>query len=286
MLTFLPGPVRGAFSLLLFTINTVIWTVPLLSLHLLKVVVPARGWRRFWSGAQNRVGTAWVSFNNLNLGITNPVRWDIQGVDGLSRDRWYLLIANHRSWVDILVLQKVFNRKTPFLKFFLKKELFWVPFLGLAWWALDYPFLARSATASKDLEAIQKAAEKFKLLPVTVMNFVEGTRFTAEKHEKQRSPYTHLLKPKVGGMTFLLSSMGEEIHSILDVTIAYPQGTPTMWGFLCGDAEDIRVRVKEIPVEDDLVGDFGKDKAFRRRFTHWQKDLWAEKDRELETLLG
>jgi 1-acyl-sn-glycerol-3-phosphate acyltransferase len=286
MLTFLPGPVRGAVSLVLFTLNTIFWILPLLLCHLLKLAVPAVGWRRFWSGIQNSFGTAWIAFNNWNLSLTNPVRWDIHGAEGLDRDQWYLVVANHRSWVDILVLQRVFNRKIPFLKFFLKKELFWVPFLGLAWWSLDYPFLSRSALANKDLEAIQKAAEKFKILPVSVMNFVEGTRFTPGKHEKQRSPYTHLLKPKPGGMTFLLSSMREEVRSVLDVTIAYPQGTPTMWGFLCGECREIRVRVRSIPVEEELVGDFGKDKTFRRSFTAWQKSWWAEKDKELEELLG
>jgi 1-acyl-sn-glycerol-3-phosphate acyltransferase len=235
---------------------------------------------------QNGIGTVWIAFNNWNLRLTNPVRWDILGVGGLARDQWYLVVANHRSWVDILVLQKVFNGKIPFLKFFLKKELFWVPFLGLAWWALDYPFLERSTTASKDLEAIQKAARKFKILPVSVMNFVEGTRFTPEKHEKQRSPYTHLLKPKAGGMTFLLSSMGEEIRFVLDVTIAYPDGAPTFWGFLCGGAEEIRVRVKLIPVGEDLLGDYGNDKAFRRRFTAWQREWWERKDGELGELLA
>jgi 1-acyl-sn-glycerol-3-phosphate acyltransferase len=209
----------------------------------------------------------------------------VEGLDGLHRDQWYLVIANHRSWVDILVLQRVFNRRIPFLKFFLKKQLFWVPFLGLAWWALDYPFLSRSAMANKDLEAIKEAAGKFKTLPVSVMNFVEGTRFTPEKHQKQRSPYTNLLKPKAGGMTFILSEMEEQIRWVLDVTIAYPQGTPTMWGFLCGAADEIRVRVRKIPVEGDLVGDYGKDKAFRRRFTTWQKDLWTDKDRRLGELL-
>ncbi|MBT8395682.1 MAG: acyltransferase [Gemmatimonadetes bacterium] len=286
MLTFLPGSIRGALSLLLFALNTIVWTVPLVLFHLLKLTIPSVGWRRFWSRVQNQMGTAWISFNNWNLSVTNPVRWDVELPLELEKDKWYLVVANHRSWVDILVLQKVFNRRIPFLKFFLKKELFWVPFLGLAWWALDYPFLARSAMANKDLEAIQQAAGKFKILPVSVMNFVEGTRYTNEKHEKQRSPYTHLLKPKPGGMTFLLSGMKEEIDLILDVTIAYPGGTPTMWGFLCGSCGEIRVRVKSIPVDGELVGDFGKDKAFRRRFTAWQREWWAEKDEELQELLG
>jgi 1-acyl-sn-glycerol-3-phosphate acyltransferase len=286
MKTLLPGPIRGALSVLLIALNTVIWTVPLLLAHFLKVIVPRRGWRKFWSRTQNGIGSIWIAVNNWNLSILNPVRWDVETVPDLSMDGWYLVIANHRSWVDILVLQRVFNRSIPFMKFFLKKELFWVPILGLAWWALDYPFLARSAMANKDLEAIREAAEKFKTSPVSVMNFVEGTRFTPEKHQKQKSPYTHLLKPKPGGMTFLLSSMRDQIHAILDVTIAYRGEAPTMWGFLCGHTEEIRVRVRSIPVEEHLVGDYGKEKEFRRHFTGWLKTLWAEKDEGLKGLLG
>jgi len=266
-------------------------------------------------GVQDRIGTVWISVNNWNLRVTNPVTWNVGasggergrsvpraeadglpargpgGRDpdwdrGLRRDRWYLVIANHRSWVDILVLQHVFNRRIPFLKFFLKKELFWVPLLGLAWWALDYPFLKRSASTEQDLEAIRRAAEKFKVRPVSVMNFVEGTRFTDAKRDRQRSPYTHLLKPKPGGMTFILASMKEELQSILDVTIAYSGGTPTFWQFLCGRTRQVRVRVREIPVEDWMAGDFGKDKAFRRRFMAWQKGLWEEKDGEMASLHG
>lgn len=280
------GPLRGLISLFLFTVNTVFWTVPLLILHLLKLLIPASGWRRALSRLQNRIGTAWISFNNANLALTNPVKWEIAGVDGLSKTDWYLVVANHRSWVDILVLQRAFNRKVPFLKFFLKKQLFWVPFLGLAWWALDYPFLERSARGSKDLDSIRRAAAKFKILPTSVMNFAEGTRFTAEKHEKTRSPYAHLLKPKPAGMTFLLNEMSSEIATILDVTIAYPGGAPTLWDFLCGRAEVIRVEVEAIPVTPDLVGDFGNDKAFRRSFTTWQKEWWARKDESLARLLN
>jgi len=216
---------------------------------------------------QNQMGTVWVSLNNLNFLLTNPVRWEITGVEGLHPDRWYLVVANHQSWVDILTLQRVFNGKIPFLKFFLKKELFWVPVLGLAWWAMDYPFLARSATASKDLAIIGRAADRFRIIPVSVMNFVEGTRFRPEKHRKQRSPYTHLLKPKGGGLAFVLNAMGEEFHSILNVTIAYPGGAPDFWHFLCGRVDEVRVHVEAIPVTGELLGDYAKDKAVGRRKT-------------------
>jgi len=277
---------RGGLSLVLFSLNTIFWTVPLLFSHLLKLLLPVAAWRAFWGRVQNGIGTLWISFNNLNLRVLNPVRWDVRGVEGLPPRGWYLVVANHQSWVDILVLQGVFNRKIPFLKFFLKKELFWVPFLGVAWWSLDFPFLERSTRADKDLATIRKAAEKFKVLPVSIMNFVEGTRFTPQKHEKQRSPYRHLLKPKAGGLTFILSAMGTHLHAILDVTIAYPGGAPTFWRFLCGEVREVRVRVKAVPVEEALLGDYARDKAFRREFSAWLAGVWAAKDEEMDGLLG
>ncbi len=280
------GAVRGGLTLFLFSLNTLFWTLPLLLLQILKVSIPGRGWRRFWSGTQNGVGTAWVSFNNLTLRVLNPVRWTVLGLDSLVPDTWYLVVANHRSWVDILALQWALNGRVPFLKFFLKKELFWVPFLGLAWWCLDYPFLARSARASRDLETIRKAAQKFKLRPVSVMNFVEGTRFTSEKHAAQRSPYRHLLKPKAGGLTLILTEMGDSLQTLLDVTLVYGGGTPTLWSFLCGAVPEIRIHVRTRPVHAGLRGDFLGDKAFRREFTTWLNGVWTEKDEVFSNLLG
>ncbi len=278
--------IRGGFSLLLLSLNSIFWTFPLLLVHLLKLLLPVRGWRVFWSRAQHGIGALWIGFNNLNLKVLNPVQWDVEGVEDIAPDQWYIVVANHRTWVDILVLQKIFNGKIPFLKFLLKRELFWVPFLGLAWWSLDYPFLERSSRPEKDLETIRNAAEKFKVIPVSIMNFVEGTRLTPQKQEKLRSPYRHLLKPKAGGLTFILTAMGDHVSTILDVTIAYPTGTPQLWAFLCGEVREIKVRVRAIPVEESLLGDYAGDKSFRREFTRWLGAVWAEKDEGLAALLA
>jgi 1-acyl-sn-glycerol-3-phosphate acyltransferase len=208
----------------------------------------------------------------------------VEGVEGHSDQDWYVVVANHRSWTDILVLQKVFNRRIPFLKFLLKKELIWVPFLGIAWWCLDYPFLARTGRAEKDLKAIRDAAEKFKALPVSFMNFVEGTRLTPEKRERQGSPYRNLLKPRPGGLAVILHEMGSQLRAILDVTIVYPEypaGGPTLWTFLCGGVPRIRVRCRAIPIDESLLGDYAGDKAFRRVFGSRLEALWAEKDEEI-----
>ena len=286
MLRSLPGHLRGALSLLLLFLNTLAWILPLLLFHLLKSILPWTGWRAFWSRVQHGIGTHWISFNNWTLAVLNPVRWDVPGLEGLEREDWYLVVANHQSWVDILVLQRILNRRVPFMKFFLKKELFWVPLLGLAWWSLDYPFLERSSTPSRDLDTILRSCRKFQLTPVSIMVFAEGTRFTPEKGARQGSRFRHVLKPKAAGLTALLQGMGDHIRSVLDVTIAYPGGPPTFWEFLCGRTREIRVRVEVVPVDPELVGDFAADKAYRRRFTEWLNELWTRKDQRMGALLG
>jgi 1-acyl-sn-glycerol-3-phosphate acyltransferase len=286
MLSFLPGPVRGVISLLLYVINTIFWTLVLLLVAFLKLLIPVTTWRKLCSKVMHAIGGIWIFFNNCNMRFMNKIRWDVRFSDDLKSKEWYLVVANHQSWVDILVLQKIFHRKIPFLKFFLKKELIWVPVLGLAWWALDYPFLERSSATYKDLETTRKACDKFKTIPVSIMNFVEGTRFTIEKHRKQGSPYSHLLKPKAGGIAFVLAAMGEQLHSILDVTIAYPQGAKSFWAFLCGEVGDIKVRVESLPVDKELSADYFQNRESRHQFRNWLNTLWAGKDRRMENLLS
>lgn len=282
----LPPPLRGALSVLVVFANTIFWSVLLFGIALFKAVIPATGWRNFWGRVANDIAQRWVGVNSAGLELTKDIRWDVQGIEGLRPDRWYLLISNHQTMVDIVVLQKIFHRKIPFLKFFLKRELFWVPIMGLAWWALDYPFMERSSSARKDLDTARRACEKFRLSPVTVMNFVEGTRFTPEKHREQASPYRHLLKPKVGGIAVTLGTMGDLIDKILDVTLVYPEGVTGLWPFLCAKSFAVTVRVRQIPVTEELKGDFFSDREFRRRFVDWLSTLWEEKDRLIDELRG
>ena len=267
--------------------NTIFWSVPLFVVASFKLLVPVHAWRKLCSKILNGIANNWIAFNNWSMQLTRRINWEIQGTEGLRGNEWYLVLANHQSWTDILVLQKVFHRKIPFLKFFLKKEMIWVPILGLAWWALDLPFMKRYSKAflekhpdlvGKDIEITRRACEKFKTIPVSVMNFVEGTRFTTEKHKKQGSPFAHLLRPKAGGIAFVLSVMGEQLHRILDVTIIYPKESRSFWAFLCGRISEIKVKVKSLPVDRDLMGAYSKDAEFRERFQNWLNTLWAEKD--------
>ncbi len=290
-MTALLNMIRGTLSIIYLTLNTMFWGTLLFLVTFLRILVPIKFWRKICGRLAIFIAETWVFVNNVALILSRKIEFQIEGLERLDRKAWYLVVSNHQSWVDIPVLQKIFYHKIPFLKFFLKKELIWVPILGQAWWALDFPFMKRYSIdyikknphlKGKDMEITRKACEKFKDNPVSIMNFTEGTRFTKEKHDRQKSPYANLLKPKAGGTGFVLTAMGDQLSYILDVTIAYPEGIPDFWQFLCGKVKKINIRIRKIPITDDLLGNYMEDKAYRVRFQKQLNDIWHEKDLYLE----
>ena len=295
MLNFLPASLVGVIATVLLVLNALFWVPILLFFATLKLAIPIEAVRRRLAPVLLFIAEAWISCNSAWMALTQRTSWDVQGIEGLDDRSWYLVNCNHQSWVDILVLQHLFNRRIPLLKFFLKQQLLWVPVMGLAWWALDFPFMRRHSEEqlkkhpemrAKDQEATRRACEKFALVPTSVMNFLEGTRFTPAKHQRQQSPYRYLLKPKAGGIALALNAMGDKFRAILDVTIVYPDGAPTFWHFLCGKVKRIVVRVQTVPVPRDLAdGDYAGDPAVRDAFQKWVQELWLAKDAQIATLL-
>jgi 1-acyl-sn-glycerol-3-phosphate acyltransferase len=295
MLTFLPPPVRGVLAVLLLVLNTLFWCALLFPLSFIKLLLPLHGVRVRVDPLLNAIATRWIAGNSGWMRLTQRMDWDVAGAQALRYEGWYLVNCNHQSWVDIFVLQHVLNRRIPLLKFFLKQQLIYVPVIGVAWWALDFPFMKRHAKAvlrkhpelrQQDHETTRRACEKFTLVPTSVMNFAEGTRFTPAKHQAQASPYRHLLKPRAGALALSLSAMGGKFHSLIDVTIVYPGGAPTFWQFACGRAPRVIVRVRQLPIPAEFcTGDYGGDVEFRRRFNRWLADLWEEKDGQIGALL-
>ncbi len=296
MLNFLPSPVVGTLASVLLFINVLFWSSLLFAFALIKILLPIKLLRLVIDPILTKIAEGWVTCNSGWMTLTQKTHWDVKGLGQLKYKGWYLVNANHQSWVDILVLQRVFNGKIPLLKFFLKQELIKVPIMGLCWWALDFPFMKRFSKEylekhpemkGKDLETTRKACEKFTLIPTSVMNFLEGTRFTQRKHDKQQSPYQHLLKPKAGGIAFALNAMGDKFHSLLNITIVYPEGIPSFWDFLCGKVTNIVVRVKEEAIPPHFTQkDYNNDPEFRQEFQQWIHELWQEKDQEIHLLLN
>jgi len=295
MLHFLPSPLIGMIATVLMVLNALFWVPVLLVFAALKLILPFKSVRLLIDPILLSIAENWIAGNSAWMALTQDTTWDVQGIEGLNPRSWYLVNSNHQSWVDILVLQRLLNRRIPLLKFFIKQQLIWVPVMGLAWWALEFPFMRRHSEEylkkhpemrGKDQETTRKACEKYALIPTSVMNFLEGTRFTPAKQAKQQSPYQHLLKPKAGGMALALDAMGDKFQAILDVTIVYPDGPVAFSDFLKGKLKRVIVRVRTLPVPQHLLqGDYAQDPAFREAFSQWVQQLWREKDAQISALL-
>lgn len=277
----------GLLTTLLFLLLTMVVFIPLMPLALLKWLLPFAPWQVVCNRWLDWLASHWMDANARHQALILPTQLQVEGMSNLSIAEWYMMIANHQSWVDILVLLRVFNRRIPYLKFFLKQSLIWVPLLGLAWWALEFPFMRRYTKAEiakkpelkgKDIEKTRQACEKFRHNPVTIINFLEGTRFTPAKYAQQKSIYQHLLMPKAGGLAFTLAAMNGQLHSLLDVSIYYPEGRPSYWNYACGKVGEIRIHVRQLPIPHEMLGNYGDDAEFRGRFQAWVNQIWQEKD--------
>ena len=285
----------GLAVILLVLLNTLVLIGPMLVFAVLRLLLPGKRLRLGCARAVMWIAETWAEIDKLIFATLTPTVWDIRGGDALRSDTSYLVISNHQSWVDIPALVQAFNRKTPYFKFFLKQQLIWVPFLGLAFWALDYPFMKRYSKAylarnphmkGQDLEITRRACEKFRDLPVTVVNYLEGTRFTPAKQAAQGSPYRHLLKPKTGGVAFVLATLGEQLDAILDVTLVYPEGrAPGFWALASGQLPRVIVDIRTRELDPALCqGDYENDPLFRQFVQQWVSGLWAEKDARIDEL--
>ncbi|QME74693.1 acyltransferase [Escherichia fergusonii] len=283
-------------SIVLTVLVTVFCSVPIILAGIVKILLPIPiVWRKV-SLFCNFMMYCWCEGLAALLHLNPHLQWKVEGLEGLSKKNWYLLICNHRSWADIVVLCVLFRKHIPMNKYFLKQQLVWVPFIGLACWALDMPFMKRYSRAyllrhperrGKDVETTRRSCEKFRLHPTTIVNFVEGSRFTEEKHQQTRSPYKNLLPPKAAGIAMALNVLGKQFDKLLNITLCYPENNrQPFFDMLSGKLTRIVVKVELQPIAEELHGDYVNDKAFKRRFQLWLNTLWHEKDQYLNTLIS
>ncbi len=282
------GHLQAILAVLGLILVTAIGSIPILLLGLLKLL-PNQHLKIYCTKKVDQIATLWIDINNLYLDKFHPAQWEITGLENLDKANWYLVVANHQSWLDIAVLQRTLNRKIPVLKFFIKDQLKWIPFLGFSWWAMGCPFMKRYSPEylaknpqkkGKDLQSTKKALKLFKQSPATLMSFVEGTRYTHQKKLLQNSPYQHLLKPKAGGIGFVIDAMNKKIGHILDVTIIYPHQHNSLWNFLCRRINLIRIHIRQLAIPPQFLNStLFEDANMQLEFREWLNQQWLEKDR-------
>jgi 1-acyl-sn-glycerol-3-phosphate acyltransferase len=285
---------RGLLTVLLLLVNLCVWGTAVLLVALLKLIT--RGETRRWIILRAaRLGERWAGGNDRIFDSLLPTRWDIRGLERIDHDGHFLIISNHISWVDIFALFRAFNRRAPLLRFFLKQVLIWFPIAGQACWALEFPFMKRYSPQylerhpekrGTDLATTRKACERYRRIPVSIVNFVEGTRFTADKHAAQEAPYLHLLRPRIGGVGFVLAALGDQLEAMFDVTLAYPDHDTSFWHFVCGRLPRIIVHVRRIDIPTQFFSDaITEPGPLRDQFALWIEELWRQKDELLATLI-
>ena len=283
--------IRSAITLFLLALNTAFWGTCIALLGIIKFAIQVTAPR---SRARTRVilmlaslAERWVGGNDRIFDRMLPTQWEIEGIgDDVRPDGHYLIISNHRSWVDIFALNRAFHGRAAFIRFFLKQQLFWAPIVGQACWALEFPFMRRYTPEylekhpekrGTDLATTRKACQRYRNFPVAILNFLEGSRFSKSKHAEQKSPYRHLLRPRIGGISFVLAALGDQLDALYDVTLAYPPDHDvTVFQFAAGRVPKIIVHARRV----DFPGSADRDEV-----KAWIENIWNEKDELLTQFL-
>lgn len=274
----LPRWVIGAVTLIAMVGILVLWGLMLIPGIALRCL-PVYRWQRQGSRYCVWLARKWVVANRRVYHALHGNEWQVHLEGELNLDSSYLLVANHQSWADILVLFDAFHERTPFARFFMKQELKYVPIIGAVCWAMDMPFMTRRSSQT-DIRTIRETCAVYREVPVTIVNFLEGTRSTPAKRQAVASPYRHLMPPKTGGLCYTLTAMGDQLAGIIDVTLVYePTSRPLAWSWLCGEQRNIRVSARLLPLPEALLKTSGD--VQRRAAQQWVQGLWQEKDEQL-----
>jgi len=286
---------RALAIILLLLVNLVLWGSLVLLGGIVKLLTfgPPR-WRII--RALPLLGEQWGRWNDWIFDTFLSTRWELEGLDDLRRDGRYLVISNHISWIDIFALFRAFRNRGPFIRFFLKQQLIWFPIAGQACWALGFPFMRRYSPEylkqhpekrGRDLETTRAACRRYKHVPVAILNFIEGTRFSREKHEDQQSPFRFLLRPRIGGIGFVLASLAGQLDAMYDITITYPHRDLTMWDFITNRVEWVKLHARSLDVPEEFQSASVTEPGdVREQFKVWVEQIWREKDERIGRMIA
>ena len=277
----------GIISSTILIVNTLILAILMIPLGIIKFLIPIKNLRASFTKIIIKIGEIWISVNSLWVIKLHKPNLEIHGQENLDGNSWFLSTSNHQSAADIFIVQLITNRKIPMLKFFIKYELIYVPIIGICWWALDMPFLKRYTQEQikrnpklegRDYKKMKKSLEHYSLHPVSIFSYAEGTRFSKEKHINQNSKFSHLLKPKEGGLAIALSNVNK-IKELIDITIIYDSDNLGFWNYLCGNIKNIKIFISKTKIPSKyLIDTLITNNELRSDFKLWLYDRWAEKD--------
>ena len=278
-------------------VNSLLGSIPLWGMGVIKTLTG----NKIADKTVLKITDHWIHTNNQMIDHVLPdIDFKVNLPDDLSTNGQYILISNHQSWVDTAIIQYISENRLPLTRFFTKFELIYIPIVGQAFYFLDFPMMKRYSKEAiaknpelknRDLIEAKRACQLLVNKPFTLLNFIEGTRFTQKKHDLQGSPYPNLLKPKAGGLALALAALGDKIDGLLDMTIVYPDGAPEYKDLWQGNIRRIGVDIRHIAVPEDLLarllaGKFQEDEKTKTDMYQWLDSVWQEKQQRMEQMLS
>ena len=290
----LPASVVGILFLSVLTFYTLLGCIPMYLAGFSGMLFPGTAYKRWTKKVVKWIATTWIRANRLQMQFWHNTTFVTDLPETITLDGQYIAVANHQNWVDIFVMQNTLVDCAPMIKFFLKEELRYLPGVGQAALFLDMPFMKRHSkkdlaknpkNRGQDFETTKRAVSYYLDIPLTLLNFAEGTRFTPKKKAHLRSPYNYLLPPKVGGIALAMGAFDGRVKILLDATIVYPDGIGSFWSFMCGKLKIIHLEVRERPIPEAFQSkDYNSDANFRTAFQSWIRDIWFEKDTRIQEI--
>ncbi|KAL1583539.1 hypothetical protein WHR41_07674 [Cladosporium halotolerans] len=243
--------------------------------------------------------TVWAHIQHL-FTSANGARILVLG-DALPPGESAIVVSNHVEWTDFYLVQALAQRAGMLgrCRWFAKRELRWVPFLGWGLWAMGMPLVSRRwAEDEREMERVFEGVVG-EGWPMWLISFSESTRLTpskralaaahARKTNKTLPP--HLLLPRTKGFAASVQHLraAPHVRAIYDLTLAYAdtaqepfafQSPPTFaQSVLQGDIGrrwKMAVHVRRFVVEDLP----GSEEGLRA----WLEERWVEKGEVLEGL--
>ncbi len=287
---------RASLSLVYITLNLLFWILPLMILALLKLVIPLPALRGLIYKAMILMYSVAVWIDHFLLVVLLGINLEVSGLEDIEHNKNYLVVSNHQSWADILILQSLLNKRAALIKFIVKQELIYLPLVGLICWAYEYPFVKRQSMKSTDPRQTDRKSDlgtinkRFRDLgrkghTTAIVNFVEGTRFNPLKSKRVASPYRHLMKPRAGGLTHILQTFGSQFDYLLDITLVYHTQPPVFWSLLGGSCKSVRIEIRKVPMKD-LLKTISKSDSTPdyHQVSEWLKTFWEEKDQKIDQI--
>lgn len=129
----------------------------------------------------SRWGLSFLSFVS-GVGLT------VEGRENFDKKQQYLILANHKSAIDIPVLARIL----PFhFKFFASNRFFYIPFFGWGMALAGYIPVNR-ASRVKSYKAVQKGINILSRSQASLLIFPEGTRIEEDKIARFKQGFLHI----------------------------------------------------------------------------------------------